>query len=105
MSVTTYPDKSMYFWIRVSRDPKKQEMILFFGDEGDLNYFNSRQSYPCFALQTPPGSAVSLWSISNAGTTFTTKQNLAIAEATAAAENAGWTVIKGTDQTRAFYNN
>jgi hypothetical protein len=102
--VYQYPEKSMYFWVRVSRDPKQQKMILFFGDEGDFNYFNSRQSYPCFFLITPHGSAVSFWSVSNEGTTFTDKQDIAEAAANAAATAAGWTVVVETYQTRAFYN-
>jgi len=106
MAVTTYPDKSMYFWVRVSRNPSKQVMILFFGDEGDLNYFKSRQGYPCFFLITPPGSSTSFWSMQNDGTTFTEKQNIAQAEAIVAAEAhpANWVVVKETYQTRAFYN-
>ena len=104
--VYPYPEKSLYFWVRVSRDPRKQQMILFLGDEGDYDYFKSRQGYPCFFLMVPPGSAETFWSLQNAGETFIDKKDLAKAEAIAAAEAhpANWVVIQETYQTRAFYN-
>ena len=102
--VYPYPDKNLYFWVRVSRDPRKQQMILFFGDEGDFNYFKSRQGYPCFFLITPPGSAASFWSLHNDKTTFIEKQDLAKSEAKAAATAGGWLVVEESYQSRAFYN-
>tara|TARA_Y100001973_G_C5202378_1_gene338839 strand:- start:2427 stop:2741 length:315 start_codon:yes stop_codon:yes gene_type:complete len=102
--VYRHPEKSMYFWVRVSRNPKRQEMILFFGDEGDFNYFKGRNGYPCFFLITPPGSALSFWTINNAGATFTDKQNAAKTAAKNAATAGGWFVVDETDQIKAFYN-
>jgi len=95
---------TMFFWVRVSRNPARQKMILMFGDEGDFNYFKGRQGYPCYFLATPPGSALSFWTLANAGDTVEKKQDLAKSGAIAAAKAAGWEVVEETYETQAFYN-
>ena len=95
---------TMFFWVRVTRDPTRQKMILMFGDEGDFNYFKGRQGYPCSFPATAPGSALSFWTLANEGTTTEKKQDLAKAAAIAAAKAAGWEVIEETYETQAFYN-
>jgi hypothetical protein len=95
---------TMFFWVRVSRNPAHQKMILMFGDEGDFNYFKGRQGYPCYFLAVPPGSGVDFWTLANAGTTVEKKQDLAKEGAITAAKTAGWTVVEETYETQAFFN-
>ena len=98
---------TMFFWVRVSRDPTRKKMILMFGDEGDFNYFNGRLAYPSFFIEVPAGSAVSFWSLADyGGTTTEEKQDNAKAAAIAAAKAhpANWIVVEETYETQAFDN-
>ena len=36
----------MYFWVRITKDLHYRRLSLFYGSEGDYDYFYSRQGYP-----------------------------------------------------------
>ena len=96
---------TMFFWVRVSRDPSARRMILFFGDEGDFNYFKDRLAYPSFFLEVPADAGVSFWSLADyGGTTVEEKQNNAKKAAIAAAEAVPWVVVEETYEIKAFYS-
>ena len=95
----------MYFWVRISKDLHYRKLLLFFGSEGDYNYFYARRGYPCWFSDTPAGSAANWWSLhEQAGTTNEAKRIAAQKAAIAAAKTAGWVVIEETNETKGFYN-
>lgn len=95
----------MYFWVRITKDLHYRRLSLFYGSEGDYDYFYSRQGYPCWFSETPAGSATNWWDLhSQSGTTDEAKRIAAKAAAIAAAKAAGWVVIEETNETKAFYN-
>jgi hypothetical protein len=95
----------MYFWVRVTKDLHHRRLFLFFGDEGDYNYFKSRQGYPCWFSETPDPHGPSWWTLhEQSGTTEFEKKTEAKKAAIHAAMTAGWVVVEETYETQAFYN-
>ena len=94
----------MYFWVRITKNLQYRRLFLFFGDQGDYDYFYSRQGYPCWFSETPHGQPP-WWTLhEQSGTTKFEKKTEAKAAAIAAAKTAGWVVVEETYETQAFYN-